>query len=419
MTFEEAKKFVHATGNQSRLGLERMEELMERLAHPEQTLKAVHVAGTNGKGSICAMLSSVLQSAGYKTGLYTSPHLLRITERIQVNGEEIPEPDFAAMANAVSAAVAQMTDKPTEFERITAMALLYFARERCDIAVLEVGLGGRLDATNSIDAPEVSVIANIALEHTEWLGNTLEKIAFEKGGIIKDNCPTVLYHQSKEVEQVIENICSERRSKLFVSGEAVSDSGQIDGQRLSYKTWKDISIPLLGTYQSRNTAAVLETVEVLRMQKWRITDDAVLRGLAKVSWPARLEVLQREPLVLLDGAHNPDGVEALSQSLCRLPVTQKWIFVMGVMADKDYRQMISRIAPLAKAIVAAQPDYYRTLSSEKLKEVISREYSIPVYDGGSIPSALTLALKKADGNPVCVFGSLYQAGKVREFFGKE
>lgn len=419
MTFEEAKKFIHATGNLSRPGLERMEELMKLLGNPEQSLKFIHVAGTNGKGSICAMLSSVLESAGYRTGLYVSPHLTRITERMQVNGKEISEADFAAMAAVIAPAIEKMADKPTEFERLTAMALLYFAQQKCDIVVFEVGLGGRLDATNIITTPELSVIAHIGLEHTEWLGDTIERIAFEKGGIIKENCPTVLYHQSIAAEQVIDTICAERHSKLHISDEAIVSSRSIDGQTLSYKSFEKVTTPLLGTYQIHNAAAALEAIAVLREKGWHISDDAVAQGMAKSAWPARLEVLQRKPLILLDGAHNPNGVEALAQSLQTILPEGKWLFVMGVMADKDYRQMLSLIAPLAKAIIAAQPDYYRALSSQKLKEVIGKEGSIPVYDGGDIPSALALAQEKANGSPICVFGSLYQAGEVRAFFGKE
>lgn len=416
MTFEEAKAFVSVTGNVSRLGLERMEELLRLLGNPEKDLRFVHVAGTNGKGSICAMTSAVLCAAGYKVGLYTSPHLFRLNERIQINGNEIPDADFAALADAIAPSVEKMEDKPTEFERFTAMALLYFSRQMCDIVVLEVGLGGRYDATNIISAPVVSVIANIGLDHTERLGDTVEKIAFEKGGIIKAGCPTVLYHQSEGVEDVIKKICAPLNSELHISKATTLHTSSLEGPCFDYKAWKNVRTSLIGTYQSNNAAVVLEAVEVLCNQGWKITKEAVLEGLKSTVWPARMEILSRSPLVLLDGAHNPNGVEALVQSLRELLPNQQLTFVMGVMADKDSGQMIDLIAPLANTVVAAHPEYYRALSSEGLETVLGEHLSVPIYNGGSLSNALQLAKELSPNGPICVFGSLYQAGEVRAFF---
>lgn len=418
MTFEEAKTFVHATGNVSRLGLERMNELLGLIGNPEKSLKFVHVAGTNGKGSTSAMTASILKEAGYKTGLYISPHLTNINERIQINGQMIPDTDFAALADIVAPAIAQMSDSPTEFERITAMALLYFSQKNCSIVVLEVGLGGRLDATNIIESPEVSVLTSIDFDHTEWLGDTLEKIAFEKGGIIKPGCPVVLYHQTPDVEKVIHNICSERKCSLRITADVMPLHHSLDGQVFTYRSWENVSISLLGLHQQHNASTVLETVEALRERGWEISDDAVYCGMKNAVWPARLEVLQKSPLVLLDGAHNPNGVEALASSLRKLLPQQKFTLVMGVMADKDYNAMLLHLSPLAMHIIAAQPDYYRALSSKELSSALDRNLAIPVYDGGCIPEALALAHKLNPSGPICVFGSLYQAGEVRAFYGK-
>lgn len=419
MTFQQAQEFLYTTGNLSRLGLERMQALLERLGHPERGLEFVHVAGTNGKGSVCAMLSSVLRQAGYKTGLYTSPHLSCITERMQVDGVPISRRALAALAEKMRPAVSDMeADAPTVFERITAMALLHFAKQRCRIVVWEVGLGGRLDATNVIAAPAASVITGISLEHTQQLGDTVEQIAAEKGGIIKPGCPTVLCRQSQGVQEVIGSLCAQRNSPLYITAQARVQSRGLAGQTLSYRDWTDIRLPLLGTYQGQNAALALETVCVLRQHGWHIPDKAVLQGMQAARWPARLEVLQKEPLTLLDGAHNPSGVQALASSLAALLPGEKWLFVMGVMADKDYGEMLRHITPLARGFIAAQPDYERALPSPELAAAIAGVCDLPVRDGGSVPNALALARQEACGAPVCIFGSLYQAGEVRAFFGK-
>lgn len=419
MTFSQALDFIHATGNVSRPGLSRIRELMRRLGDPQDALRFVHVAGTNGKGSTCAMLESILRAAGYRTGLYTSPHLLRVTERIRVDGEEISEDDFAAAAARVCAAMDGMDDAPTEFERITAMALCHFAAQECSVVVLEVGLGGRLDATNVIAAPEVSVIANIGLEHTDWLGDTVEKIAFEKGGIIKPGRPVVLYRQSRAVEDVIAALCRERGCALRITEAPAAHGGGVDGQRFSYRTGEELFLPLPGDYQVENAALALETVEVLREGGWHIADEAVRRGLAGVRWSARLELLRREPVVLLDGAHNPNGVDALERAVSTLFPGEKLTLVMGVMADKDFGGMLDTMAPHAARFIAAEPDYYRALPSAELARVARGHLPCPVIDGGRVPQALERALALCEGGPVVVFGSLYQAGEVRRFFGRE
>lgn len=418
MTFSQALDFIHATGNLSRPGLERITELMHRLGDVQNTLRFVHVAGTNGKGSTCAMLERVLRAVGYRTGLYTSPHLLRVTERIKVNGEEISDAEFAACAARVREAMVGMDDAPTEFERITAMALCCFAAQKCDVVVLEVGLGGRLDGTNVIAAPEVSVIAGIGLEHTDWLGDTVEKIAFEKGGIIKPGCPVVLSRQSESVEAVIDGLCRERGCALRVTAESVLHESSIDGQRFDYGAHRDLFLPLLGGYQLQNAALAVETLDLLSERGWHIPEVALREGLSQVQWPARLEVLQREPLVLLDGAHNPNGVDALERALTQLLPGQKVTLVMGVMADKDFGEMLDTMAPHAARFVAAAPDYYRALPSDKLAQTARAHLPCPVLDGGSVPQALKLALTLCEGAPVVVFGSLYQAGEVRSFFGR-
>lgn len=420
MTRQEMENFIHATGNVSRPGLERITELMEKLGNPQNDVKFIHVAGTNGKGSTSAMMESVLRAAGYRTGLYTSPHLFRMSERIKVDGVEVTEEELCELAEETKRAVDTMDDKPTEFERITAMGFLYFKKRNCDIVVLEVGLGGRMDATNIIPAPEVAVIMNIALEHTNILGDTVEKIAFEKGGIIKAGTSVALYRQSAQAEGVIEALCRERGAKLRRAESVTLQKRSIDGQTFDCGAREGLSIALLGSHQLGNAATALAAIDALREKGWRISEEAVREGLAATRWGARLEVLHREPTVLLDGAHNPDGVTALSNALYELFGEEKLTLVMGVMADKDYVEMLELIAPRAKRVIATAPDYYRALSPKALADALAAKLSVPVVDGGSVENALRLVLDTTPANEaVCVFGSLYQAGEVRAFFGKE
>lgn len=422
MNLTQALDFIHAESWQgSRLGLERIRSLLHRLGDPQKELKFIHVAGSNGKGSTCAMLSSILTAAGYRTGLYTSPHLWRVNERMHIDGADISDAALCALAETVRPAVESMAEKPTEFELLTAMALLHFRQQRCDVVVLEVGLGGRLDSTNAIDAPEVAVITHIALEHTEILGHTLPQIAAEKAGIIKPGTAVVLYHQDEETHAVIQEACRRCGAPLTLTDPAQETlhSVGLEGQLLSYRERRELRLSLPGPYQARNAAVALDTVDVLIAKGWHISPQAVKEGLAAARWPGRFEVLQRSPLVLVDGAHNPDGAAELAGCLARCLPGRRLTFVMGVMADKDYRAMISAIAPFAERFITVTPDSPRALPSAQLREVIAREFTLPAADGGTVDSGLTLAMDSlGQKDALCAFGSLYQAGAVRHFFGK-
>lgn len=419
-TMDEVCEFFSAESWQgSRLGLERMEELMELLGNPERGLRFIHVAGSNGKGSAAAMLASILAQAGYKTGLYTSPHLMRVNERLKINGTEITDAELIEAAEQIRPTVEKLADPPTEFERITALAFCWFARQHCDVVVLEVGLGGRLDATNVIPAPDAAVIMNIALEHTAVLGNTLEKIAAEKAGIIKPGTPTVLYRQTAPVQRVVEEVCREKGAPLRITRPELGQglSGDLEGQLLDYRSRRELRVGLPGAYQRENTYAVLDTVDLLTEQKgYTISEEAIRQGLALARWPGRLEVLHHEPLVLVDGAHNPDGVEALTASLQEYFPDRKLTFVMGVMADKDYEEMLRLTAPLADQFITVTPECERALSSGDLADRIRKRFHVPARDEKDVPSGLDRALRLCGRQDViCVFGSLYQAGMVREY----
>lgn len=396
--------------------LVRTRALLAALGNPENTLKFVHVAGTNGKGSTSAMLASILTAAGYRTGLYTSPHLVRFTERMSVDGAEITDELLVTLAERVLAAAQGCGGSCTEFELMTALGVLYFAELRCDIVVLEVGLGGRLDSTNAIPAPEVAVITNIGLEHTAILGDTLEKIAREKAGILKSGSRAVLYAQTETVIRVVLDICREKSIPLTVTVPETLEvsASSLDGQVFTYRGKGPYRLPLLGDYQLSNAAAALDTVDVLRERGWVIPDDAILRGLAAVRWPCRLELVRRNPDFLIDGAHNPQCVDALAASLKKLYGGKKLVFLAGVLADKDWQAMFERMLPLAKAFVTLTPESTRALSADTLADCLrtrgAQAYSAATLREG-IQKALTLA---GEDGAVCFFGSLYAAGEVRQ-----
>lgn len=422
MTLEEAVAFIHCTDwKGSRLGLERMTDLMHRLGDPQDNLHFIHVAGTNGKGSVCAMLSAILTQAGYCTGMYTSPHLFRLNERIKINGTDISDSDLITLAEEVKTAVDQMAEQPTEFEIITAMAFCFFAEQHCGVVVLEVGLGGRLDATNISKAPEAAVICNISLEHTEILGDTLAKIAGEKSGIIKERSPVILYAQTEEVEDVVRYHCRLRHSKLLITDPSLERqvSESLTGQVLDYRGRKNVVLKLLGTYQYENAAVVLDTVDVLRSRGYHISESAIAVGLSHVEWPGRFEVLQKSPLILVDGAHNPNGVEELAKCLLQYLPGKKLTFVMGVMADKDYRAMLRTIMPFAERFYTVTPHNDRALPSDQLKTILETEFDKPAIDVRTAKNGIMIALQDCGKNEIiCAFGSLYQVGEIRECFHK-
>lgn len=420
MTLEETMTFIQsANWLGCRPGLARITDLMRRLGDPQKELRYVHIAGTNGKGSTAAMLSAILGAAGYTVGLFTSPHLRRYNERIKINGADISDEDLCAMAELVKPAVEQMAEIPTEFERFTAMALLYFQKRHCDIVVLEVGLGGRLDSTNVIPAPEAAVITNIGLEHTEYLGDTVEKIAAEKAGIIKPGADVVLSGQCPEAEAVVRALACGNRICVTDAAQLRQLSADLSGQRIDYRERKDLRLRLLGAYQCQNAAAALDTVDALRSRGWDIPERAVRHGLETAAWSGRFEVLRTKPLVLADGAHNPNGVAELVRCLEQYLPGRKCLFLTGVMADKDYAGMMQMVAPYAAAFITVPPPSERALSAQALKERIQQNFSGPVHAADSVEAGLRLALASLEPEqPLCIFGSLYQMGIVRAFFEK-
>ena len=321
MTYEEALKYIHSVNwVGSKLGLERTQELLGKLGDPHKRLKFIHIAGTNGKGSTAAMLASVLEHAGYRVGLYTSPFINRFNERMQVNGRQIPDETLSELTEHIQPYADAMEDAPTEFELITALAMEYFRQENCEIVVLEVGMGGELDSTNVIDVPEAAVIAAMGLDHVKELGPTMADIARAKAGIIKTGGAVVSYGGNPDADEVFAQTCREKGASLRCPDFSKIMPGEfgLDGQRFSYGAWTDLQIPLAGRYQLNNAAVVLETVAVLRERGWNISDAAVRQGIAATRWPARFEVLRRDPVFIVDGGHNPHGIRATAESLVLL-----------------------------------------------------------------------------------------------------
>ncbi len=426
MTYDEALSYIHSVcWKGSRPGLERITELCDRLGNPQNELKFIHVTGTNGKGSTCAMTESVLRAAGYKTGLFTSPYVKEFNERMRVNGENVSNERLAYVTSLIKPHAEAMKDAPTEFELITAIAFMLFKLEGCDIVVLEAGMGGRLDSTNVIEKSVVSVITGVALEHTEYLGDTVEKIAHEKAGIIKKGCPVVYGGLDCKTDGDAFKVISARANELdaplyCVDYDTLSvKSATLDGTVLDYKDFDDINIQLLGLYQPQNCAKALEIISVLRVAGYVIDENAVKNGLASTVWRARFEKLMDEPLVLYDGSHNPEGVEVAARTLKHYFGDKKVNILTGVMADKDYRGMMSMLAPLVNMAFTVTPDNPRALSAEDLKTVFE-ELGVRSKAFDAISEAVKTAIEESreSGTPLVCLGSLYMYAEITDAMGK-
>ena len=418
MNIEEALGYIHRVSwKDTKPGLERIRALLERLGNPQDALKFVHIAGTNGKGSTAAMLASVLTRAGYRTGLYTSPYILRFNERIQVDGRQISDDGICALTERIRPLADAMEDHPSEFEIVTAMGFEYFRREKCDIVVCEVGMGGDWDATNVIQSTECAVIANIGLDHTQVLGGTVEEIARTKAGIVKPGRPCVLYHQQPSVEAVFEEICTQKCAPLCKVDFSLLHliDADLNGQRFDWRDLKDLRLPLLGAHQLHNACTALTALQVLRGRNWDIGDDAIRAGLAEVSWPGRFELLCKKPLFIADGGHNPQCLEALEAALKAYLPGRKIVFLNGCMADKDYGRMFRRLLPYAREFITVTPDNPRALPAEALRAYISDALGAKAAACATVAEGVRTAIERAgEDGVVCACGSLYMLGEVEE-----
>ena len=433
MGIAETLEYIHSVKwRGSKPGLERTRELLLSLGSPEKHLKFVHIAGTNGKGSTAAMIAAVLREAGYRTGLFTSPYITCFNERMQVNGRFISDYDLELLTDGIRPFADAMEDPPTEFELITALAMKFFLYQKCDIVVLETGMGGELDSTNVIDTPEAAVITSIGFDHVKELGPTLADIATAKAGIIKSGGDVMIYGGESEaatvfpwtnggeseVEAVFGRVSAEKGARLIKAdfSRITSQEFSIEGTRFGFSPYGAISIPLAGSYQPKNAALAITALEVLRGKGYRISDDDVISGLSAVKWPGRFELLGRDPVFILDGAHNPQGVRAAAESLRRCFGERKVIFVVGVMADKDVDSMIGHLAAQAEAFIAVRPDYYRAMGANELASRLSCS-GAPVFAFDTVTEGVAEAVRRAgkDGI-VCALGSLYFSADIREAY---
>ena len=417
MSYESTLEYIgSAKWQRSKPGLELTRELLHCLGNPEKKLKFVHVAGTNGKGSTAACVASVLQHAGYKTGLYISPYINRFNERMQINGEEIPDDELEQIVDVIRPFADAMEDTPTEFEVITAVAMKYFLDNEAEIVVLEVGLGGELDSTNVIDTPEVAVITAIGLDHTALLGNTLPEVASAKAGIIKAGGLVCAYPAGEEVTAVFENKCREVGASLTMTDMSSLSvkAVELDGCTFDYGGLENVFVPLAGSYQPWNAAVAITACRLLASRGWKITDDDILKGLAKVKWPGRFEVLMRHPVFVLDGAHNPHGIKATVASLREHFGDRKLTFVMGVMADKDVSQMVEMIVPIADRIYTARPENYRAMDPMDLARQFQLKGAMAL-PCPSIQRAVDEAIAHVGPDGVVIaLGSLYFSSDIRQ-----
>ncbi len=416
MTAEQAIEYIHSVCWKGSIpGLGRTNTLLEKMGDPHKQLRYVHIAGTNGKGSTAAMTASILQKAGYRVGLYTSPYIYRFNERMQIDGQQISDEELAQITAWVKPLAQSMEESPTEFELVSCIAFEYFKRNQCDIVVLEVGMGGALDSTNVIPCPEVAVITNIGLDHTDVLGNTLEEIAMNKGGIIKENGHAVIYRGTPSVEAVFEKICVEKNTTLK---KADFDSLKLKSHDLFEQVfdcgeYKDLHLPLLGDHQLHNAAVVLSIVESLIDKGWKISRENIYDGIRDVSWPGRFDIICREPLFIIDGGHNPQCLEALVKNIQDYLAGRRVIALTGVLADKDYGDMYKPVMPYIAQFVCVTPPNPRRLPAAELAQHLTEAGAVATACE-DIPAGVRKAMELAgnDGVVLC-FGSLYTIGDIK------
>ena len=418
MTCQDAIQYIHATGMYgSRPGLERIRTLLQAMGNPHCGLRFIHVAGTNGKGSVCAMLGTVLREAGYSVGMFTSPYIRRFEERIQWNGTPIDGEDLAQITAYVRPFADAMEERPTEFELVTAIGFEYFRRRGVDVVVLEVGLGGRLDPTNIIEDPLLSIITGIDFDHTSLLGNTIQAIAAEKAGIVKEGRPCLFGGKETSACRTVRTIAKQRNAPFYTvdRSELRVSAYTLEGTTFDFQGYQDMFLPLLGSYQPQNVTTVLTALDILREQGLEISSDAIRRGLRKVRWPARFEVLMKDPLVICDGGHNPQGVESAVKSIQTYFPEQRVNILSAVMADKDYDGMIERLKPVTAHAFAVSTGMPRALSAEEYAGYF-QAHKLPATACEDPAEGIREAIRvsREQGLPLICLGSLYLYNLVAE-----
>lgn len=412
------------------LGLDRMEELLRRLGNPQDDLKVIHVAGTNGKGSVSKYLEEGLSACGYKMGLYTSPYIETFNERIRYDGADISDEELEyygqKVVSAAEAMVADGLDSPTEFEVVTAIAFLYFAGRQADITILEVGLGGIGDSTNVVKSPLASVITSISYDHMAQLGSSLAEIAVNKAGIIKTGCPVIANVPQRDAAKIIARKAYAMGSRLYdISGirAAVSDEtpfSQKVSMELYEKSYSDVEISMVGRHQAENLKTALATLEILRKSgAVKLDREALYEGLKRARQPGRFEVISEDPLVIIDGAHNEAGAQALQETMAQHFAGKKILLVAGILADKEIDSIVKFLTKITDHIIVTEPDNPRKLVAEKLAEHVA-DFGVAAEAVSDVEAAVHRAKELADGYDVILFaGSLYLIGDVRRLWRNE
>lgn len=425
MNYKESRLYIeHAQKYGSVLGLDNMETMMERLGNPQDELRFIHVAGTNGKGSVLAYVSTVLKEAGYQVGRYVSPTLFSYLERIEINGEPVSEEIFAAQMTKVANVVASMVKEglahPTPFEIETAVAFLCFKELKCQIVALETGMGGLLDATNLITTTQIAVLTSISMDHMGFLGNTLAEIARNKAGIIKPGCHVVTTRQKPEAMTVVEGTARRFKVPVHVADkeDALVEESSCFGQKFLYGD-EEYEISMAGVYQIENAVIALKVVEVLRELGYEISRDAIHKGMKETVWGGRFSILDKSPVFVIDGAHNPDAALKLEASIQEYFEGKTIYYIMGMFKDKDYDRVAQITAPYAKEIMTiATPKNERALPAEELAKTV-RKYNSHVTAMQSLQDAVEVAYKKAKPEDVIIaFGSLSFLGEISELVKK-
>ncbi len=424
MDFEETLDWLYGFQKFGiKLGLERINHIVKELGNPQKKYKVIHVGGTNGKGSVCKFLESIISCSGYKVGSYTSPHLQHISERITICNNRITEDELIALVKKIKPIVDGMLEKenvPTFFEVFTAISYQYFSDKNVDFAVVEVGLGGRYDATNIVN-PIISIITNVSLDHQNILGKKIEDITFEKAGIIKENIPVITASKDRSLK-IIEEVAKEKNAPISIinarNWKRLNSS--INTQEFLIKVFlKDYSVrtSMMGEHQGENIALALFAIEKLKMDGTYIADTSIIKGIGKTINPGRMEIVSYKPLVLMDGAHNQTGIQKIVNALKNDFEYDKLIIVIGILSDKDVKSMMSMIVPIADYIVATRPDNSRSLNPSKLKEIIEKlDYKNEVIVKDHIPDAVEYSKSIAKENDlICITGSLFTVGEARDY----
>lgn len=421
MTYENAIKYIHSVSNFfCKPGLDRIRELCLGLGNPQKDLKFIHVTGTNGKGSVCAMLDSILRAEGYKVGLFTSPYVKDFNERMRIGGENIPNERLAGLTEEVKEVAEKMKDSPTEFELICAIAFKYFKEEGCDVVVLEVGMGGRYDATNIIDSSLLQIVTGVAIDHTAFLGNTIEQIASEKAGIIKEKSVALYGGDSKAAEAIIAEEADKKQTVLYKTNysELKIHTMDLSGTSFDYRSRKGLKVSLLGAYQPMNAAIALDAIDRLYNLGYKVSEDAIRIGLLCARWPARFEILSTNPLIIFDGAHNPQGIDAAVKSIKDYFCERKVCIISGVLRDKDYSHIAKRLSEVASVVYTITPDSPRALKADEYAKVI-RDFGVEAISCPTINEAFRLGTKYASEHscPAFCLGSLYTYSEIIKLSG--